>query len=227
MNIIYRLVNRQKEKLGEFPCYYIGSKLNYSPGKYWGSSHHPTLLKELATRITDFEMEILAVVNEHELTAIEHKYQLQFDAVNDHKYYNLHLANEKFSSSGKKWFHDPITLARGYFPPNKIPTGWAPGYKALSEKTDASIKAQHYKNNPTGLHKDSPILHQQISNTVAKFEWIVQDPTGTQYKVTKLHKFCQEHNLTPQLRYASNLNVPMKKGKSKGWVVISKKEIGA
>ena len=61
-NVIYKLINRRKEKLGQYPCYYVGSKVNYVPGTYWGSSQNPILIAELATELDNFEMEILEYV---------------------------------------------------------------------------------------------------------------------------------------------------------------------
>jgi len=53
--------------------------------------------------------------------------------------------------------------------------------------------------------------------------WVLQDPNGILHTVTKLHKFCEEHNLSPQLRLNKNFGIPLKKGNSKGWCVIDKK----
>lgn len=223
MNIIYRLVNRKKEKEGQVPCYYVGSKLNYVPGEYWGSSRHPVLLEELKTCISDFEIEILEYVDDPaDLTKIEKEFQIKFDVLENPQYYNLHLANEKFTSQGRKWYHDPVTLKTGYFQENKIPAGWVPGYKPENEQSLKWKTIKKYK--PTGLKKSDPKLHEQISDSVANTEWVLQSPDGTLYTVTKLHKFCDEHNLSHRLRLIKKFGVPIKKGKSKGWCVISKKQ---
>ena len=110
LNIIYNLVNRTKEKQGIYPCYYIGSKLNYIPGTYWGSSKNPILLKELKENISDFNINILEHVDKEELTTRERFWQLKLNVLQDNKYYNLSLAKEKFTGQGFTWFHDPITL---------------------------------------------------------------------------------------------------------------------
>ena len=55
-NIIYKLINRRKEQIKEYPCYYVGSKTNYVPGTYWGSSQNPILIEDLeAFRDTCFD----------------------------------------------------------------------------------------------------------------------------------------------------------------------------
>lgn len=221
MNIIYRLVNRKKEKNGEFPCYYIGSKMNYVPGEYWGSSKHPMLIEELKTNISNFEIEILEhVCNPKELTLREREYQLKYNALNDSKYYNLQLANEKFTSAGYKWYYDPVTLIKGYFQANKIPAGWLPGYKPEEQQSKEWKQIKRYR--PTGLKKSDPRLHEQISDSVATTEWVLRSPDGSLHSVTKLHKFCKEHNISQKLRLTKKFGVPIKKGKSKGWCVVSK-----
>jgi len=223
MNIIYRLINRNKEKQGQFPCYYIGSKLNYVPGEYWGSSKHPQLLLELKTSITDFTIEILEYVDDpNDLTKKERDWQIKFNVINDPKYYNLHLANEKFTSNGRKWYYDPITLQKGYFQSNKIPEGWLPGYKPVELQSKKYKQIKKYK--ATGLKKTDPLLHQQISDSVANIEWIIQSPDGILHTVKKLHKFCEEYNLSHKLRTTKKFGVPIKKGKSKGWCVVDKKQ---
>lgn len=228
MHIIYCLINRRKEKVNEYPCYYIGSKTNFVSGKYWGSSHHPVLKEELSKSKEDFEMKILIEVTDPaRLTLIEREVQIAFNVINDRKYYNLHLANEKFSAIGRKWFHDPVTLAVGLFSDCKVPPGWHPGHKKASDRTPGSIKAAIWKANPTGLRKDDPLLHQKISDSIAKFEWIIRDPSGKLHTVTKLHQFCRDHKLSTRLRYAENFNVPIRRGSSKGWCVVSKLIIGA
>ena len=225
MNIIYRLVNQKKEKNSEFPCYYIGSKLNYVPGEYWGSSKHPLLIRELKENILDFKIEILEHVdNPDELTLRERVHQLNHDVLNDQKYYNLQIANEKFTSTGRKWYYDPETLVKGYFLPNKIPPGWLPGYKPEEQQSKGWKQIKRYL--PTGFKKSDPNLHKRISDSVATTEWTLRSPDGKLYTVTKLHKFCEEHNLSQKLRLTKKFGVPIKKGKSKGWCVISKKTIG-
>lgn len=221
MNIIYRLVNRKKEKNNEFPCYYVGSKLNYVEGKYWGSSKHPLLIKELKENISDFEIEILEKTTPDNLTLRERYWQLNLDVLNDEKYYNLSLANERFSSTGFTWFHDPITLANGYFPRSKCPQGWE-----LGKTPETAKRTINRQNRKTGLKKTDPLLHQQISDTISNTEWIIQDPNGIRHTVTKLHKFCKENNISQKLRLTKKFGIPIKKGKSKGWCVISKKTIG-
>lgn len=223
MNIIYLLANTKKESTRTFPCYYIGSKLNYVPGKYWGSSKHPQLLKELENSISDFKIEILEHVDDPaKLTLKEREWQLKLDAINDPKYYNLQYANEKFTSNGRKWFYDPVTLKKGYFYDNKVPEGWLPGYKPVEHQSKKYQQIKKYKS--TGLKKTDPLLHKQISDSVANTEWTLKSPDGKIYTVTKLHKFCQEHNLSHKLRTIKKFGVPIKKGKSKGWVVIDKKQ---
>jgi len=222
MNIIYRLVNRKKEKNGEFPCYYIGSKMNYVPGAYWGSSRHPILIEELKTNISNFEIEILEHVDDpKELTLREREYQLKHNVLIDPEYYNLQLANEKFTSMGRKWYYDPVTLIKGYFQDNKIPTGWVKGCKPKENLTDGWKQVKQC--NKTGLKKTDPKLRKHLSDTIADTEWILRSPEGKLYTVTKLHKFCEEHNLSQKLRLIKKFGVPIKKGKSKGWCVIDKK----
>ena len=222
MHVIYKLINIQKEANNNFPCYYIGSKLNYIPGTYWGSSKHPTLIEELKTNVSNFKIEILEYVdNPTDLTTRERVYQLDYDVLNNPKYYNLHLANEKFTSSGRKWYYDPLTLNKGYFQDNKIPAGWIRGYKP--EDAQSKKYKQVNRSKPTGLKKNDPKLHEQISNSVANTYWVLRDPNGILHTVTKLHKFCEEHNLSPQLRLNKNFGIPLKKGNSKGWCVIDKK----
>ena len=221
MNIIYRLVNRTKEMNNEFPCYYIGSKINYVKGKYWGSSKHPVLISELKNNISDFAIEILEQVEPDMLTIREREWQIKLDVVNSEKYYNLTLANENFSSAGFTWFHNADTLENGYFPKNKCPTGWK-----LGKSPDTAKRSLHRKIKKTGLRKTDPNLHQKISDSVANTEWVLQSPDGILHTVTKLHKFCRENNLSQKLRLVKKFGIPIKKGKSKGWCVISKKTIG-
>lgn len=222
MNIIYRLVNKLKKSNNQSPCYYIGSKMNYIPGKYWGSSKHPILLEELKDCISNFEIEILEFVeNPKELAKVEREYQLKFNVLADPNYYNLQLANEKFNSIGRKWYYDPITLTKGYFQESKIPIGWIAGYKPESKCTNTWNKIKNYES--SGFKKGDPELHKQISDSVSSIEWILQAPDGSLHTVTKLHKFCKENGITDKLRLAANVGVPMKSGKSKGWCVLSKK----
>ena len=163
-NIIYKLINRKKELLGEYPCYYIGSKMGYKPGKYWGSSRHPLLLKELKYDICSFEMTILEYVNNpKDLTTQENYWQKSVNAVENEKYYNLNYARTNFSSAGFKWAHDPISLLKGYFPECKIPKGWVVG-----KSPETSLRMQLKLSNKTGLIKGDPKLNQIISTRTKK-----------------------------------------------------------
>jgi hypothetical protein len=225
-NIIYRLVNRKKENSQEYPCYYIGSKLNYVPGQYWGSSRNPVLINELKENITDFEIEILEMVEISTiLTKIEKEYQIKFDVVRDFRYYNLNYAGEKFTSTGKKWFYDPNTLQKGYFPTNKAPINWLPGTKPDEQKSEVYKKrlSRNKQSKYTGFKKNDVNLNLYRSDANSRFEWTIQDPNGKIYLVTKLHRFCEEHKLPHKFRLSKKLGVPIKKGKFKGWCVIDKK----
>ena len=227
MNIIYRLVNKHKEKAGIYPCYYVGSKVNYVPGTYWGSSQNPILIDELKNGIDDFEMEIVEEVEVKEIIIdreIEH--QIKLNVIKDERYYNLRLAGKNFSTLGYKHYYHPTTLVRGYFPPNKIPQGWILGKYPGHKKKKEIIK--------TGLKKGDPKLNKIISErTKAKCRkgpnhsetrtWILQDPDNKIHKVVGLHKFCKANNLaTTSIQYSINTNKPIKKGKSKGWRLLSK-----
>lgn len=229
-NIIYKLINRKKELLGEYPCYYIGSKMGYKPGKYWGSSRHPLLLKELKYDICSFEMTILEYVNNpKDLTTQENYWQKSVNAVENEKYYNLNYARTNFSSAGFKWAHDPISLLKGYFPECKIPKGWVVG-----KSPETSLRMQLKLSNKTGLIKGDPKLNQIISTrtkeNVCKGErhpeckiWTLLDPNGNQHTISGLHEFCKQKDLSAtSLQYSFNTKKPIKKGKSKGWCVILK-----
>lgn len=230
MNIIYKLVNRQKEQRNEYPCYYIGSKANYVPGTYWGSARHPLLLLELKTTLEDFELIIIEYVDSlSNLIEREHFWQKKYNVVQNEKYYNLSYANKKFSSIGFKWAHDPVTLTKGYFPNNKIPVGWN-----LGKTPESKVKKSILK---TGYKKGSIELNQEISKRtkVAACRgknhkdckiWILQDPNGTIHTVIGLHEFCRKFNLSVtslQFSEKSKKQLPINKGKSKGWRVLDKK----
>lgn len=230
-NIVYKLINREKEKLGVFPCYYIGSKLNYKPGKYWGSSKHPLLIKELNDRISAFEMIILeTVIDKNELTAREQQWQKKEEVVANVKYYNLNYARDAFSSVGYKWSHDPVSLLKGYFPEHKIPTGWI-----LGKTPETAIKRQNKLNSETGLKRGDPKLNEIIAERTKENtrkgnnhpecrEWTLIDPEGNRHIVLGLHEFCKQFNLSAtSLQYSINTKRPIKKGNSKGWYVLSKK----
>ena len=231
LNIIYNLVNRTKEKQGIYPCYYIGSKLNYIPGTYWGSSKNPILLKELKENISDFNINILEHVDKEELTTRERFWQLKLNVLQDNKYYNLSLAKEKFTGQGFTWFHDPITLLNGYFPRHKSPDGWQLGKSPETAKRTALKKEKI----PTALKKGSSELNKLISirtkEKVARGKdhkdckiWVLKDPLGNIHTVIGLHPFCKEKNLSPTaLQYSVNTNKPIKKGLSQGWHVLEKK----
>lgn len=227
-NIIYKLINRRKEQIKEYPCYYVGSKTNYVPGTYWGSSQNPILIEELKNKIDEFEMEILEEVPEGKnLIESEISYQLLLNVVADEKYYNLRLAGSKFATTGYRYYHHPITLVRGFFPPNKIPDGWVLG------KSPESIRRK--KITKTGFKKGDPNLNKLISertkintprgiNHVETKKWTLQDPTNKTHIVIGLHEFCKENDLSAtSLQYSINTNKPIKKGKSKGWRLLSKK----
>lgn len=226
-NVIYKLINRRKEKLGESPCYYIGSKTNYVPGTYWGSSRNPILINELTAELSNFEMEILEEVPDNKnLIETEITHQLTLNVVKDKKYYNLRLAGKNFATTGYKYYYHPTTLVRGFFPPNKVPTGWMLGKGPDSTKRKKIIK--------TGLKKGDPKLNKLISertkantprgvNHTETRVWILQDPTNKIHKVVGLHEFCKDHTLAAtSLQYSINTNKPIKKGKSKGWRLLSK-----
>ena len=226
-NVIYKLTNRRKEKLKQYPCYYVGSKTNYIPGTYWGSSRNPILINELAIELDNFEMEILEDVPLIEnLIEVEIAHQILLNVVKDKKYYNLRIAGNKFSTSGYKYYYHPDTLARGFFPPNKVPIGWLLGKYPGSPRTKQIIK--------TGLKKGDPklnkIIAERTSATCRKGKdhsetrtWTLQDPTNKIYKLVGLHEFCKIHNLAAtSLQYSINTDKPIKKGKSKGWRLLSK-----
>jgi len=225
-HIIYRLVNRRKEKLGISPCYYVGSKTNYIPGTYWGSSKNPVLLEELASELSKFDMEILEEVEDPKiLIGREIEHQTKLDVVSDKKYYNLRLAGKDFTTTGYKYYYHPETLVRGFFPPNKIPEGWVWGKKA-GVPGKKIIK--------TGLKKGDPELNKLIAartkektaRGTAHSEtkvWTLLGPDNTIHTVIGLHEFCQEHGLSAtSIQYSINTNKPIKKGKSKGWRLLSK-----
>lgn len=225
-NVIYKLVNRRKEKLGQYPCYYVGSKLNYVPGTYWGSSQNPILINELATELSNFEMEILEeVLLPENLIETEISHQVSLNVVKDEKYYNLRLAGKNFSTAGYKYYYHPTTLVRGFFPPNKIPLGWVLG------KNPGSTRKKIVK---TGFKKGDPKLNKIISertkantprgaNHTETRIWTLQDPANKIHKVVGLHDFCKANGLAAtSLQYSINTNKPIKKGKSKGWRLLSK-----
>ena len=226
-NVIYKLINRRKEKLGQYPCYYVGSKINYVPETYWGSSRNPILIEELATELSNFEMEILEEVPLSEsLIEIEIKHQLALNVVKDKRYYNLRLAGKHFATTGYKYYYHPTTLVRGFFPPNKIPEGWLLGKYPGAPGTKQIIK--------TGLKKGDPKLNKIISertkSNCKKGQdhsetriWTLLDPTNKIHKVIGLHEFCKANNLAAtSLQYSINTTKPIKKGKSKGWRLLSK-----
>lgn len=226
-HIIYKLINRRKESLGEHPCYYVGSKTNYIPGTYWGSSKNPILIEELTIELSNFDMEILEeVYDANQLIEREITHQLQHNVVEDQKYYNLRLAGKNFTTTGYKYYYHPITLVRGFFPPNKIPVGWVWG---KNPGTPRKII------NKTGLKKGDPKLKKYISErtkvTTARGvqhsetkSWILQDPEGAIHNVIGLHEFCKINGLAAtSLQYSINTTNPIKKGKSKGWRLLSKK----
>ena len=226
-HIIYRLVNRRKEVLGLSPCYYVGSKTNYILGTYWGSSKNPILLEELSTELSNFDMEILEEVEDSKiLINREIAHQIKLNVVSDENYYNLRLAGKDFTTTGYKYYYHPKTLTRGFFPPNKVPAGWIWGKKA-GVPGKKIIK--------TGLKKGDPELNKLIStrtkektargatHTETKV-WILQAPNNTIHTIVGLHDFCLENGLSAtSLQYSINTNTPIKKGKSKGWRLLSKK----
>lgn len=227
-NVIYKLINCRKEKLGQYPCYYIGSKTNYVPGTYWGSSQHPILIQELKNGTNDFEMEILEDVAIKE-TIIEREieHQIKLNVIQDEKYYNLRLAGKNFSTFGYRYYYCPVTLCVGYFPINKVPSGWSLGKRPNFPQLKRIVK--------TGLKKGDPKLGEIISErTKANVPrgthhkdirtWTLQDPDNKIIKVIGLHEFCKANNLAAtSLQYSINTNKPIKKGKSKGWRLLSKK----
>jgi len=148
LNVIYCLVNKQNEKIDVVPNKYVGSKVNYKPGKYWGSSRHPVLLKELSEDISVFSVEILEYVNDPKcLVQRELYWQEKFDVVNSEEYFNLAFANQKFTSLNFRWYYDPISLDKGYFPKHKIPNGWLPGKKPKEKDS------KQYPKNVTTPHE--------------------------------------------------------------------------
>ena len=228
-NVIYKLINRRKEKLGQYPCYYIGSKVDYVPRTYWGQSRNPILIDELATELDNFEMEILEdVPNNTQLIETEIKHQIALNVVKDEKYYNLRLAGKNFATTGYKYYHHPTTLVRGFFPPNKIPQGWLLGKSPESVARKKVVK--------TGFKKGDPKLNKIISDRTkantprgAKHTetrvWTLQDPKNKIHKVIGLHEFCKANNLAAtSLQYSINTDKPIKKGKSKGWRLLSKEQ---
>lgn len=226
-NVIYKLTNRRKEKLSQYPCYYVGSKTDYVPGTYWGSSRNPIMIDELVTELANFEMEILEEVSLTEsLIEIEITHQVALNVVKDERYYNLRLAGKNFATTGYKYYYHPTTLVRGFFPPNKVPAGWVLGKSPESATRKKIVK--------TGFKKGDPKLNKLISertrattprgsrHTETK-EWTLQDPNNKIHKVVGLHEFCKANNLAAtSLQYSINTNKPIKKGKSKGWRLLSK-----
>ena len=223
-NIIYRLVNRRKEKSGDTPCYYIGSKFNYVPGQYWGSSQHPILISELKDNITDFELEILAVVDSPEvLTITEREYQEKFNVLENDQYYNLCLANVKFSSLGWKWYHNPLTLQRGFFPKNKIPKNWVIG--KIPKKTPKIYSsnslscAEKISETLKGRKKDRKSVEQGMQtkrNKLAKFDVYSDDIIFE--KEINLKDFAEKYNFN----YISLYEIVRKGKKYKGYVFQKK-----
>lgn len=54
--------------------------------------------------------------------------------------------------------------------------------------------------------------------------WTLLGPDDTIHTVVGLHEFCQKHGLSAtSIQYSINTNKPIKKGKSKGWRLLSKK----
>jgi hypothetical protein len=226
-HVIYKLTNLRKKSLGEYPCYYIGSKTNYVPGTYWGSSKNPILVEELATELSNFDMKVLEEVNDvAQLIEREIFHQLLHNVVIDQKYYNLRLAGKNFTTTGYKYYYHPITLVRGFFPPNKIPAGWIWG------KKPGVPRKQIIK---TGLKKGDPklkkIIAERTKATTARGAqhsetkiWTLQDPNGVIHTVLGLHDFCKANGLAAtSLQYSINTQKPIKKGKSKGWRLLAKK----
>jgi hypothetical protein len=186
--------------------------MGYIPGKYWGSSRNPILLQELKDNISDFEIEILEYVDDpQKLTTRELHYHQTYNVVYDDAYYNLQLAGIKFSSVGFVWCHDPISLVKAYMPKHKIPNGWE-----IGKTPQAKIKAE----SRTGYKRGDAQLKTHLSNAVTRLEWILKDPDGNIHIVDKLHKFCEENNVSSRLRLVNHIGKPIKKGKSKGWCVI-------
>jgi len=206
--------------------------MGYIPGKYWGSSKHPLLLKELQDDIDSFELTILEYVdNPTDLTMRENYWQKSVNAVENEKYYNLRYAKTKFSSAVFKWAYDPISLIRGYFPELKIPKGWV-----LGQSSESSNRKKKKKSNPTGLSRGDPKLNQIISARTKENAcrgkrhrdiktWILVDPDGKIHQVIGLHEFCKINGLSvTSLQYSINSQKPIKKGRSKGWYVLRKKQ---
>lgn len=231
-NIIYKLINKNKELREDYPCYYIGSKMGYIPGKYWGSPSHPLLRKELKDDISSFEMIILEYVDKStDLTMRENYWQKSVNAVENEKYYNLGYAKTNFSSAGFKWAYDPVSLIKGYFPKCKIPKGWA-----LGKSPESLIRRQNKLALTTGLSKGDPNLNKIISSRTKENAcrgerhrdiktWTLLDPNGKIHQIIGLHEFCKANGLSAtSLQYSINTQKPIKKGKSKGWCVLSKKQ---
>lgn len=225
-NVIYLLIHSNRKDQNLEPHSYIGSKVNYKPNMYWGSSKHPDLLRELSKNINHFQIQILEYVkNKSKINERELYWQKRYNAVEDKKFYNLSYANKKFTSVNFKWCYDPNTLQKGYFPKHKIPSGWIEGTKPKILK---KIRTK------TRLKKGDPLLEKirSISNKKSAKRglehkdtkiWILQDPQFKKHKVIGLYPFCKKNNLlATALQYSFLTKKPIKKGKSKGWCVLQK-----
>jgi hypothetical protein len=229
MNVIYKIINIRKKEKCEFPYEYIGSKVNYIDGKYWGSSSHPLMIQELKNNPEDFEFCIIQVIDDNDIQCIvnlERQWQVKLNVVNDPKYYNLKLASEKWSSLGFKWAYDPVTLLKAYLPKHKIPFGWKLGQSPTSIQEKVNESKTGFSKGDERLNK---IISKRTSAAMPKGKnhrdskiWNLCDPNGNLHEVI-LHPFCKENDLSPTaIQYSLISGKPIKKGKSKGWYAMNK-----
>ena len=111
MNIIYRITYIPHLNTS-YPKYYIGSKMNYKPGKYFGSVQSKRVFdytnglplrdwwKSIDTN--DFLFEILEVCEDNitskDIVLIERNIQLKFNVAQNEEYFNQSIATEGFAS---------------------------------------------------------------------------------------------------------------------------------
>jgi len=195
--------------------------MNYD-GKYKGSSRHPLFKPG--------RLEILEILDDPtKLTAKEREWQEKYDILNDPDCFNLVYANEKFSSAGRKFYHDPVTLERRLFLEHQVLDGWVKGMRPLEKK-----KRKTYIKKENSMKKGSIELRNHLSNKSKESakrgeehkdtkQWILVDPYGNKHTVNGLYPFCEEHNLSPTaIQYSLQTQKPIKKGKSKGWYAVEK-----
>lgn len=153
MDIIYLITNTKKEKAGQLPNKYIGSKTNWKgPNTYWGSSCNPIMKKELAENIENFRFELLEEIND--VCSINEKeaiHQLKVKAAPNPEYYNLKYACDEWSNAGYKWMTNGSNDVQ--VPSAKTEQLLNEGYeygrsaKALKKPWNAGIKATKERSN--------------------------------------------------------------------------------